>query len=62
MGFNMIAIGGDHSGSLPANGLLTNGAEVKLYERDAANSKRDGYQIRLGDAAIKGFCSCLKEA
>lgn len=53
MNFKVIVIGGGLAGSLLTNGLLNNGVEAKLYERDAANSKRDGYQIRLGEAESK---------
>ncbi|KAH6684924.1 hypothetical protein F5X68DRAFT_223060 [Plectosphaerella plurivora] len=59
---NIIAIvGGGLAGSLLANGLLNNGVEVSLYERDAANSKREGYQIRIGEAADIGFDACLTD-
>ncbi|KAF5268199.1 hypothetical protein FOXYS1_907 [Fusarium oxysporum] len=59
--FKVIIVGGGLAGSLLANGLLNNGVEVAVYERDAADSKREGYQIRLGDAADVGFKACLKD-
>lgn len=57
--FKIIIIGGGLAGLLLANGLLNNGVNFHLYERDTRGSKREGYQIRLGDAAIKGFGACL---
>lgn len=44
-----------------ANGLLNNGVEISVYERDAADSKREGYQIRIGDEADIGFDACLTD-
>ncbi|KAK1984983.1 hypothetical protein LZ30DRAFT_779398 [Colletotrichum cereale] len=58
--FRVVIVGGGLSGSLLANGLLSNGVDFTLYERDAAGSRREGYQIRLGDAATEGFGSCLR--
>ncbi|KAK2044528.1 FAD/NAD(P)-binding domain-containing protein, partial [Colletotrichum somersetense] len=58
--FKVIIVGGGLSGSLLANGLMNNGVDFTLYERDAAGAKREGYQIRLGDAAMEGFESCLR--
>ncbi|KAK2060350.1 FAD/NAD(P)-binding domain-containing protein [Colletotrichum caudatum] len=58
--FKVIIVGGGLSGSLLANGLMNNGVDFTLYERDAAGAKRAGYQIRLGDAAMEGFESCLR--
>lgn len=57
--FKVVVVGGGLSGALLANGLLNNGVDVTVYERDAADSKREGYQIRLGDAAMQGFKACL---
>jgi 2-polyprenyl-6-methoxyphenol hydroxylase-like FAD-dependent oxidoreductase len=57
--FKVIIVGGGLSGTLLANGLLNNEVEFMLYERDASDSKREGYQIRLGEAAMIGFQSCL---
>lgn len=59
--FKVIIIGGGLAGSLLANGLLNNGVNFRLYERDTRDSKREGYQIRLGDSAIKGFSACLED-
>ncbi|KAK2023342.1 FAD/NAD(P)-binding domain-containing protein [Colletotrichum zoysiae] len=58
--FKVIIVGGGLGGSLLANGLMNNGVDFTLYERDAAGAKREGYQIRLGDAAMEGFESCLR--
>lgn len=60
--FKVIVVGGGLSGALLANGLANNGVDVTVYERDEAHSKRTGYQIRLGHAAIKGLRSCLTES
>lgn len=54
-------VGGGLSGALLANGLISEGVDVTVYERDSAGSTREGYQIRLGEAAYKGFDACLKE-
>ncbi|KAL2673830.1 hypothetical protein Neosp_012274 [[Neocosmospora] mangrovei] len=59
--FKVIIVGGGLSGSLLANGLVNNGVEVTVYERDSADSKREGYQIRLGEAADAGFKACLSD-
>lgn len=59
--FKVIIVGGGLAGSLLANGLLNNGLDVVVYERDAADSKREGYQIRLGQAAYTGFEACLTD-
>lgn len=61
MGLKVIIVGGGLAGGLLANGLVNNNIDVTVYERDATNSKREGYQIRLGDAAIKAFRMCLTE-
>ncbi|GKT64403.1 FAD dependent oxidoreductase/monooxygenase [Colletotrichum tofieldiae] len=58
--FKVIIVGGGLSGSLLANGLMNNDVNFTLYERDPADSKREGYQIRLGDAAMEAFECCLK--
>ena len=58
----VIIVGGGLGGSLLANGLLNNGIDTTLYERDEADSKREGYQIRLGDSALVGLKACLKES
>lgn len=59
--FKVIIVGGGLAGSLLANGLVNNGVDVVVYERDAADSKREGYQIRLGEPAYAGFKACLTE-
>lgn len=59
--FKVIIVGGGLSGALLANGLVNNGVEVAIYERDSADSKREGYQIRLGEAAETGFKECLSD-
>ena len=62
MTFKVIIIGAGLSGSLLANGLLDNGIDFTIYERDAADSKREGYHIRLGDSAMVGFEACLPKS
>lgn len=57
--FKVIIVGGGLAGSLLANGLMNNNIDFTLYERDPADSKREGYQIRMGDAALEGFEACL---
>ncbi|KAH8894361.1 FAD/NAD(P)-binding domain-containing protein [Thozetella sp. PMI_491] len=59
--FKVIIIGGGLSGSLLANGLLNNGVDFVLYERDSEDTERKGYQIRLGEGAMTGFAGCLDE-
>lgn len=59
--FKVIIIGAGLAGSLLANGLLNHNISFKIYERDSENSKREGYQIRLGDSAITGFKACLDD-
>lgn len=53
--FKVIIVGGGLGGSLLASGLMNNNVDFTLYERDAADSNREGYQIRMGDAALEGF-------
>lgn len=57
--FKVIIIGAGLAGALLANGLLNHNIPFTVYERDSENSKREGYQIRLGDSAITGFKACL---
>ncbi|KAL2275011.1 hypothetical protein FJTKL_02557 [Diaporthe vaccinii] len=57
--FKVIIVGGGLGGSLLANGLMNNDVDFTLYERDPADSKREGYQIRMGDTALEGFEACL---
>lgn len=59
--FKVIIVGGGLAGSLLANGLANNRVDVVVYERDAADSKREGYQIRLGQAAYTRFEACLTD-
>ncbi|PVH90651.1 FAD/NAD(P)-binding domain-containing protein [Periconia macrospinosa] len=62
---DVIIIGGGLAGSCLANGLLNKAKDlvnVAIYERDQRNSKRDGYQIRLGSYALMGFRECLTES
>ncbi|KLU91659.1 hypothetical protein MAPG_10177 [Magnaporthiopsis poae ATCC 64411] len=59
--FRVIIVGGGLAGALLANGLINNDVDVTVYERDEADSKREGYQIRIGEAASKGFDACLTE-
>lgn len=57
--FRVIIIGAGLAGSLLANGLARHDIDVQVYERLPADSKREGYQIRLGAAALKGMRACL---
>jgi len=57
--FRVIIIGAGLAGSLLANGLIRHDIDVQVYERLPADSKREGYQIRLGAAALKGMRACL---
>lgn len=57
-----MIMGGGLAGALLADGLNNNGVEVMIYERDKANSKREGYQIRLGRGSQAGFRACLTNA
>ncbi|KAJ6035908.1 hypothetical protein N7540_000187 [Penicillium herquei] len=59
--FKVIIIGTGLAGALLANGLLKNNISFSIYERDPEDSKREGYQIRLGDSAVTGFKSCLAD-
>ncbi|KAJ5533566.1 hypothetical protein N7494_010118 [Penicillium frequentans] len=59
--FKVIIIGAGLAGALLANGLLNNNVSFKIYEREVENSKREGYQIRLGDSAVAGFKACLRD-
>lgn len=58
----VIIVGGGLSGSLLANGLINNGVNTTVYERDSENLRREGYQIRLGPSTLEGFKACLTEA
>ncbi|CAK7207625.1 hypothetical protein SEUCBS139899_010435 [Sporothrix eucalyptigena] len=61
--FKVIIIGCGLSGGLLGNGLLHNDVDFTIYESDdaKAGTKRDGYQIRLGSHAIRGFKACLTD-
>lgn len=61
-GIKVIIVGGGLAGALLANGLSNNGVEFMVYERDEADSKREGYQIRLGPGSQAGFRACLTHA
>jgi flavin-dependent dehydrogenase len=58
--FKVIIIGGGLAGALLANGLINNDVDVTVYERDQEESRREGYQNRLGEASLSGFRACLK--
>lgn len=60
--FKVIIVGGGLAGALLANGLNNNGVNFMVYERDEADSKREGYHIRLGSGSQAGFRACLTEA
>jgi 2-polyprenyl-6-methoxyphenol hydroxylase-like FAD-dependent oxidoreductase len=57
--FKVVIIGGGLAGSLLGTGLLNNGVEFEVCERLTRDAKREGYQIRLGENALKGFRACL---
>ncbi|CAK7215964.1 hypothetical protein SBRCBS47491_002670 [Sporothrix bragantina] len=59
--FKVIIIGCGLAGGLLGNGLLHNGVDFVIYESDQPSAKRDGYQIRLGAHAVRGFKACLTE-
>lgn len=61
-GFRVIIIGGGLSGALLGCGLLTNGVDFALHEREHEDAKHEGYQIRLGDGALRGFSACLTQS
>ncbi|KAL2071053.1 hypothetical protein VTL71DRAFT_12288 [Oculimacula yallundae] len=58
-GLKVIIIGGGLSGALLANGLINNDINVAIYERDIEETKREGYQIRLGEPSLTAFRACL---
>lgn len=60
--FRVCIVGGGLAGSLLANGLINNGVDTIVFERDEESLKREGYQIRLGDPALTGLASCLTES
>ncbi|KAH6964629.1 hypothetical protein DER45DRAFT_557052 [Fusarium avenaceum] len=53
--FKVIIVGSGLSGPLLASGLLTSGIKVDLYEKLAADAKRDGYQIRVAQPSLEAF-------
>ncbi|KAK4033938.1 hypothetical protein C8A01DRAFT_19195 [Parachaetomium inaequale] len=59
--FKVIVIGAGLAGGLLSNGLLHNNVDFTVYESDERNSKREGYQIRLGSPALVGFKACLTQ-
>ncbi|KAF4956910.1 hypothetical protein FGADI_3513 [Fusarium gaditjirri] len=60
--FRVCIVGAGLAGSLLANGLINNGVETIVMERDEETLKREGYQIRLGDPALTGLASCLTDS
>lgn len=61
MTFKVVVAGGGLAGALLANGLLNNNIDFVVYEADARDSDREGYQIRLGAPALAGFRACLTQ-
>ncbi|PIA91570.1 hypothetical protein CB0940_09045 [Cercospora beticola] len=59
--FKVIIIGGGLSGNVLANGLMQSNIEVQVYERMSQHSRREGYQIRLGENALIGMRACLPQ-
>ena len=59
--FKIIIVGAGLSGSLLANGLMRHGIEVAVYERLTRDSRREGYQIRLGAPSLVGLRACLSQ-
>lgn len=57
--FKVIIVGSGLAGNLLANGLINHDVDVEVYERLASDARREGYQIRLGESALKGFRACL---
>ncbi|KAF4949966.1 hypothetical protein FGADI_8567 [Fusarium gaditjirri] len=53
--FNVIIVGSGLSGPLLASGLLDTGVKVDVYEKLAADAKRDGYQIRVAQPCMEAF-------
>lgn len=60
--FKVIIIGAGLAGSCLANGLMRHDIDVRVYERLPKDSKREGYQIRLGADALRGMRACLSQA
>ncbi|KAE9574251.1 hypothetical protein CGMCC3_g9512 [Colletotrichum fructicola] len=59
--FKVIIIGSGLAGSLLANGLARHNIEFEVYERAEKHSKREGFQIRLGEGALIGMRACLEQ-
>ncbi|KAF4936199.1 hypothetical protein CGCF245_v006852 [Colletotrichum fructicola] len=59
--FKVIIIGSGLAGSLLANGLARHNIEFEVYERAEKHSKREGFQIRLGEGAVIGMRACLEQ-
>lgn len=59
--FKVMVIGAGLACGLLSNGLLHNNIDFTVYESDERNSKREGYQIRLGSPALVGFKACLTQ-
>ncbi|KAK1625352.1 hypothetical protein BDP81DRAFT_452824 [Colletotrichum phormii] len=59
--FKVIVVGGGLAGSLLANGLARHNVDFEVYERQVKKSKREGYQIRLGEATFIGMRACLDQ-
>ncbi|KAK1484217.1 hypothetical protein CCUS01_03929 [Colletotrichum cuscutae] len=59
--FKVINVGGGLAGSLLANGLARHNVNFEVYERQEKNSKREGYQIRLGEDTFIGMRACLDQ-
>ncbi|KAF6832009.1 putative FAD dependent oxidoreductase [Colletotrichum plurivorum] len=58
--FKVIISGAGLAGTLLANGLLNASIPVTVYEREPAHVRREGFQVRLGEAAMEGFRACLR--
>ncbi|EQB52789.1 hypothetical protein CGLO_07563 [Colletotrichum gloeosporioides Cg-14] len=59
--FKVIIIGSGLAGSLLANGLAKHNIDFEVYERAEKHSKREGFQIRLGEGALIGMRACLEQ-
>jgi 2-polyprenyl-6-methoxyphenol hydroxylase-like FAD-dependent oxidoreductase len=59
--FKVIIIGSGLAGSLLPNGLARHIIEYAVYERYERSSKKEGYQIRLGENALIGLRACLEK-
>ncbi|KAH9844680.1 FAD/NAD(P)-binding domain-containing protein [Teratosphaeria destructans] len=58
--FKVIIVGSGLAGSCLANGLIKHDINVQVYERMRRESRREGYQIRLGEYGLKGMRACLE--